>query len=466
MLRLTDLGRMVFVFGLCFWLIGFMHASVVMYIFAVFCCVLLLVSSLYAWFGIRHLHCQRELPGNSVFSGDPLPTKIILSEQLKQMRFLELHDIYVNQNSSIVNKRRLTVLIGDTHNPQVVVAGLPQKSNTAAQKTREIVISDIIHFSQRGFYQLGPFVVINYDPLGFVRAKRTFTDVDEVIVYPHPLPMPELTINGIGHRQSVQVRPVNRAGETAQFHGIRQYVHGDDLRKVHWKSSAHTGKLTIKEFEFHSSGAIQLILDLQQGIYWGTQEHSALEAAITLSASILNFALGTDDQAGLLTTSKKVVSLPLESGQRQWHRVLETLALANDDGNTPLAQALKSGEGIYARRCTNIVITASSDRAMIAPLLALRANTPQLAVILLNSDSYLEASRLANDPSTNRQILQRSFASIWAHFKKYTSTSPAMQNGHAYRELAHALRAAEIEVVQVNANMPLLQVLQAIRTVL
>ena len=110
---------------------------------------------------------------------------------------------------------------------------------------------------------------------------------------------------GMRGRQNTEIRQGGRAGESADFHGIRPYVQGDDLRRVHWKATAHTGKMAIKEFEYRYTGAVQVILDLQHGVHAGQRDYATLESSITLAASMLNHVISLGNQAGLFTTGKQ-----------------------------------------------------------------------------------------------------------------------------------------------------------------
>jgi len=279
-------------------------------------------------------------------------------------------------------------------------------------------------------------------------------------VYPHPLPIPDLVMKGLRGRQNTEIRPVGRAGESADFHGIRPYVQGDDLRRVHWKATAHTGKLAIKEFEYRFTGAVQVILDLQHGIYTGTREYASLEAAITLAASMLNHVISMGNQVGLFATGEHIVSLAQESGQRQLHRALETLALAKDDGTIPLAKTLANNAAYATRRCTAIVITPTVDTAVLSSLLSLRARSAHVLLVLLDSYSFYEAEQETLRPRNPLLALAKN-SLLFSGLTGRTAQPPATHEEHL--ELLHGAAAAGIEVFPINANVPLHQALQGIR---
>ena len=73
------------------------------------------------------------------------------------------------------------------------------------------------------------------------------------------------------------------------FMGVREYGPGDELRRVHWRTTARTGKLAVTEYTQGVTLDVTLALDLCESAYkgTGTDDHSALETAVTLTATLL-----------------------------------------------------------------------------------------------------------------------------------------------------------------------------------
>ncbi|MHB9022623.1 MAG: DUF58 domain-containing protein [Armatimonadota bacterium] len=454
----STLGRIIFLFGLCFFLIGFIHAAPLMYMVAAFCFSIFVIAIILAWRSLRDIDCRRDLTGSTVFSGDPLESTITIAERKSRWRMLEVLDRHINTVTDQVTRRRMTLLTEGGDARSAMVAGVRQSVRVDLQGNRLLVIRDVIRFSRRGLYRLGPLTIQGHDPFGLLYVSRSIPLKHDIIVYPRPLPMPELVLGGLGGRQTTEVRPMGHAGESADFHGIRPYVQGDDLRRVHWKATAHTGKLAIKEYEYRFSGAVQVILDLQKGVHVGDRDFSTLEAAITLAVSVLKHVLDRGNQAGLLATGAQVLNLPGESGERQMHRALEALALAKDDGAVPLAKALASGEAQPARRNTVIVITPTVDRSVIGPLLALHGRSAQVLLVLIDQQSFYEAEMETRRSRNPLLSLVRG-----GPLERPAPTRRDIPTTEEHRFLLSAAAAAGIEVFPITANLPLHQALQGIR---
>ncbi len=113
--------------------------------------------------------------------------------------------------------------------------------------------------SGRGIVRLGPLVVENRDPLGMARARTSLLDVDEVFVAPRSylLDMPQLGQGVLGAHLLAMAR---RLGP-GDFHGLREYVDGDEPRSIHWKASARSEQLLVKEHTTEGLRRCTVVLD-------------------------------------------------------------------------------------------------------------------------------------------------------------------------------------------------------------
>ena len=454
---LSDLGRMVILFMFCFFLVGYVNGSVLMFVISLFCLVLLCVAWMSAWIGTRGVHCTRKLPDSAIFSQDPYETDIILTEESPRRRWLEIFDQHANLITGKITIRHMHISTEGDEQMMAAVSGEAQDMTPHGSSGRRLVIRDTIRFPQRGRYRLGPIKILSYDPLGLCCVSRDYAETDEVLVYPQALPVPEIIFSGAGGLHETEVREKVHAGEAVDFFGIRPYVQGDDLRRIHWKSSAHTGKLAVKEYEFHTSGGLHIILDLHQTVHQGSETYSTLESSVIIATSLLNYTLHAGNQAGLLTTGKQVISMLPDSGQRQLQRALEALALAQCDGEVPLAKVLANSEGMRTGRNTIMVITPTVDIDILPPLLRLRARAPQVLLVLLNPYSYYQAER--REAQAGFSLLARLLHPLKAHV-----THVEIPDVNAHTHLLQSARAAKIDAFAINADLSLHRALQGVRS--
>ncbi|MET7466952.1 DUF58 domain-containing protein [Nonomuraea sp. NPDC005501] len=160
----------------------------------------------------------------------------------------------------------------------------------------------------RGRYTIGPLSVRIADPFGLVELSRAFTIADTLVVTPQVVALPHVRLSGewTGGGDS-RTRSVAAAGDDDV--APREYRQGDDLRRVHWRSTARRGELMVRreEQQWQSRGA--LLLDTRRHAHRGEGPRSSFEVAVSAAASIgvhlaregLGLRLVTDQGAEHLT---------------------------------------------------------------------------------------------------------------------------------------------------------------------
>jgi uncharacterized protein (DUF58 family) len=137
----------------------------------------------------------------------------------------------------------------------------------------------------RGQFRIGPMAVRVSDPFGLVELGRAFRTTVPLTVTPRTVPLPSITLGG-GWTGSGDNRPRAFATGSAEDVTVREYRHGDDLRRVHWRSSARIGELMVRREEQPWQSRATLFLDNRAIAHRGHGIASSLEAAVSAAASI------------------------------------------------------------------------------------------------------------------------------------------------------------------------------------
>lgn len=137
----------------------------------------------------------------------------------------------------------------------------------------------------RGSYELGPLRVRCSDPFGLAVSHQEFPLTTQLIVTPRIEPLPVVRLPGGAGLSSgeSQAQAVSITGNDDI--AIREYRHGDDLRRVHWKASAHRGELMVRREEQPWENSAAVLLDLRRGAHRGEGERSSLEWMVNAAAS-------------------------------------------------------------------------------------------------------------------------------------------------------------------------------------
>jgi len=240
---------------------------------------------------------------------------------------------------------------------------------------------------QRGRFQLGPVTATSGDPFGLFRRRIFLNTSSQVLVLPHVLPITNFVLftGGLPGRG----RSARRALQaTTNATTIRDYVSGDALSRIHWRSSAHYNKLMVKEFDLDPAVDAWLFLDLNEKVQTGEGEHSTEEYGVTIAATVANYLLRQDLSVGLIVNGERREVLSLDRGDRQIERVLELLAVVSAGPGPDLKEALALDAFHLGRNTVAIVITPSSSRDWHEGLRQLQRRGAQVSVVGLNAASF------------------------------------------------------------------------------
>jgi uncharacterized protein (DUF58 family) len=187
-------------------------------------------------------------------------------------------------------------------------------------------------FASRGRQRLAGLRVVTRFPFGlFVKTGRLILDED-VLVFPAVVP-----VDGARRRALAGggARAVRRRGRGHDLYNLRDYRSGDDRRLIHWRSSARTGMLMVRETQAETALDVRLLL-IGDG-HWPER----LEAGLSEAASLATYLLGTGATVELVGRG---IHVPSGRGRAHRRRLLTVLALYDPDAApavaTPAARAV------------------------------------------------------------------------------------------------------------------------------
>jgi uncharacterized protein (DUF58 family) len=188
---------------------------------------------------------------------------------------LRLQNMSRLPTGTLLLEDRLPYALGSR--PRVVLERLgPHQASSVAYTVRADV---------RGRYPVGPLVIRLTDPFGLCELNRSFPSVDRLIVIPQVVPLPTVRLSGeyAGTGDS-RARSVSVHGEDDA--ATREYRRGDDLRRVHWRSTARTGELMVRREEQPWESRATVVLDTRVLAHQGEGPTASFEWAVSATASI------------------------------------------------------------------------------------------------------------------------------------------------------------------------------------
>ncbi|WP_375474376.1 DUF58 domain-containing protein [uncultured Jatrophihabitans sp.] len=169
-----------------------------------------------------------------------LPVRLEVRRVVRPARVPRLEPAAGVATASNVGRRRSTAVEAkDTVDDVEVPFDLPEL-HPGRQATRSFAIPT----RRRGLVPVGPLILTRRDGFGLARRTLRVGDMSEVLVLPRALDLPEVTAS---LRHSMEGVNDSRSEGALDFHILRDYVPGDDPRRIHWKSSARTGQLQVRQ---------------------------------------------------------------------------------------------------------------------------------------------------------------------------------------------------------------------------
>lgn len=223
---------------------------------------------------------------------------------------------------------------------------------STVRRSLPTTLSYDLTYENRGTHRLGPVDVRLTDVLGLVRRTTTVEATDEVLVYPHVYRMggPD------AFARTLAPEPEDRQA----FDRLREYVPGDSLRDVHWKSSAKRDDLLVKEYDDHRSDDGVLVV--------GEATAGADDAMASAVATVAMAALDGGTAVELAVPGGAV---PAGRGDTHRTRLLEVLAVT-PHGETDRAE---HADVLVRADADGVTVTAEGRRHPFADVTASQVST-------------------------------------------------------------------------------------------
>lgn len=164
--------------------------------------------------------------------------------------------------------------------------------------------------------------IASRDPLGLWRRLSRVHSTQSVLVLPKRYHIPPVALPGTSEYQKGGVALASSVGESEEFVSLREYRRGDPLRHIHWKSSARTGELLVKEFQDEYFVRHAMVLDtFQDG-----QLPEVFEEAVSVAASFACSIRDQDSLLDLLFVGPQAYCFTAGRGLGQTEQLMEVLA--------------------------------------------------------------------------------------------------------------------------------------------
>ncbi len=179
-------------------------------------------------------------------------------------------------------------------------------------------------------------------------------------------------------------KTLNKAGGD-EFWGLREYRDGDNPKHIHWRSSARLGKRLVKEFHHEQAEKVCVLLDAGLPTSAGELESRRFEEAVSFAATLSVYYLRQGYEVALAAGAVRVSA---DRGQRQFRRILGTLAEIVQDANPSFPELVNSLDYRFLRDSFVVAVLPDAERCPYATLAQLQEHRQSVRIIDVSAPAF------------------------------------------------------------------------------
>lgn len=244
-------------------------------------------------------------------------------------------------------------------------------------------------------------------------------------------------------------------GQGMEFHEVREYVPGDDVRTIDWNVTARLGHPFIKKYIEERELTVMLLVDMSGSQHFGSGTQFKQDLAAELAGVLAFAAIQNNDRVGLILFTDEVEHfIPPRKGARHVLRVIrDTLHFRPRGRKTKLTAALQYLNRVTARKCVVFLISDFQDADYLKPLMAAARRHDLVAVRLKDRREFDWSAaglvELEDAETGERLLVDLSDRELQARLRRrHNETSAA---------LARDLRGAGVDLIELETNTPYIQ---------
>ena len=344
---------------------------------AVVLAVALGLTALWRRWCLRGIEYRRSLSQDRVFRGETVELRVsATNRKVLPVPWLEVEDELPEE---------LRVLTGRAH-PSYKTGRLVLPNLFSLRWYERVTRRYLIRCPERGYFGFGPVRLRSGDIFGFFGDERTDDRLDHVLVYPQVVPLEDL---GLPSREPFggSRTPQWLLEDPLRVAGVRDYVPGDSLRRIHWKASARSRDLQVKLQE--PSTMLDVLIFLNVATVrpeWAGTIPELLEEAVTTAASVASHVFSQGYRVGLCANtnvlgSDQPVRLPPARDPDQMARILEALAKVIAFPTISMEQLLVREARNLPWGSTVLLVAAATTEGGMAALLRMKKAGHRVALL-------------------------------------------------------------------------------------
>lgn len=272
----------------------------------------------------------------TVLGSDVYPTEVRLTRQVEKERAFEGEELTVYWRMENLGPSLELLEVFDRLPPQLEVVEGSRYLVTRLRRREVVEREYTVRLRAQGKHLLGPVVLRSRDFSSFFIHTVVVEDAVAVAVSPRREDLRRSQLRARRMRTWLGQNPSRSPGLGTDFWSIRDYLPGDEMRRINWKASARLDSLFTNELEGERSGDFILILDAREETASGPIHETALDMGVRAAMSLAEMLLDARNRVGLITMRAFLDWVYPAFGRRQFLHIVESLLNVKPGGQWTL----------------------------------------------------------------------------------------------------------------------------------
>jgi len=321
---------------------------------------------------------------------------------------------YSSQSREAVVRRVHRIIVKDEPPHAFTVEGQTTVRLALSPTEREAVFSYHLTPPAKGDFAFGDIYIYQPGFLGLIGRVGRMPAVFNVKVYPnlHETEKYDILVRR-GRLMQVGIRNIRQRGGGSEFESLREYVPGDEYRKIDWAATARRGKLITRQYEMERAQNILIVIDTGRNMLQPIQKMAKLDYVINTALMLAYVAASSDDKVGLAVFDAEVRSfLPPAKSRSQVYQILNVLYNASAQMvESDYREAFTEIAARWRRRSLLVLFTDLVDPDSSAEILhdlAILEDLHRVVCVTVADPNITEASRIM--PESTADVYRKSIA--------------------------------------------------------
>jgi uncharacterized protein (DUF58 family) len=287
--------------------------------------------------GHGDLEIARTLSADNMYKGDDLYVELaITNHSRRRTQQIEIYDNIPHEMKLRSGLNYMAVNLGP------------------GETTR---IRYVLRCPLRGHHSIGPVSVRFRNTFNLFSEEMFINHRSDLVIFPQVRDIEEAMVRSQTPKMYTGATTLRTPGPGTEFFSLRDYVPGDPFKIINWKAFARTGELMVNEKCRDAVTDVFILLDSREIARIGTVLKNPLEIGSVAAASLASYFLQRRDSVALAVYDDRLSFLPQDTGDKQYFKILSSLAGVSPKGAMPLQAVTNALSSRFSRGSPVFIIT-------------------------------------------------------------------------------------------------------------